>query len=141
MKGHLDTVCGKCGAPYAWAKINFTRPDGYSDWRLVVYCLCGEADDPEIQAMVHDSYYKQLRDEIWKEQNLVLDQELGKELHKDLMRLTDKNEAFYNSETATVMNPFEKMGIVNPSRIDSQFDLEKYKSKVMEEDKVNHSIR
>ena len=57
------------------------RPDGYGDWRLDVFCACGEVKDPLVIERAYHLYHKKLRAALNEEQDRNLDRFLGVEVH------------------------------------------------------------
>lgn len=82
MHSTLDTYCPKCYRPFAWEKIGYMRQDHYYDWRIDVWCQCGECDDPKIHKLAHYAYYRKQRSMARRMQNGILNEKLGKDLHR-----------------------------------------------------------
>jgi len=68
----LDTVCRTCGENVTWAVVRFHRPDGYSDWRLDVSCVCGTIDDSDRLEEARKAHDGHVGGEIAREQARAL---------------------------------------------------------------------
>ena len=77
----LKISCLKCRTRIRWAKVNFLKDNGLFDWRLDVWCGCGEVKDPEILEMVEKDYKDNFRREGLRSANEFLDSRLGEENH------------------------------------------------------------
>lgn len=70
-------VCPVCGEPIRWKEYKIHREDGYFDWRMDVWCGCGEVMDPDLLAAVRREYEQYVGEELAKTQR----KNMGKELH------------------------------------------------------------
>jgi hypothetical protein len=67
------TVVCSCGGPVYWSRRTWTRPDGYADWDLAIWCpRCGPLRDALIRAAVRVEYDALLGDVISRAQARAL---------------------------------------------------------------------
>lgn len=64
MNGTLDLFCLDCHDFVQWRKVMIYRQDGHADWRLEVFCGCGEARDERILAAARADYDDALGTEL-----------------------------------------------------------------------------
>lgn len=56
MNGTLNLYCLDCGRFVEWRKLMIYREDAYTDWRLAVWCGCGDVTDERIMAQARAAY-------------------------------------------------------------------------------------
>jgi hypothetical protein len=64
MNGVLDIYCLDCHGFVEWRKVALHRQDGYSDWRIEVFCGCGSMADERIAARARAAYDERLGVEL-----------------------------------------------------------------------------
>lgn len=94
MAGTLDDVlCLICGRFPCWAKVDFYRADGAFDWRLDVWCGCGEVKDPAVLDRARADYLQKYRHAAQEAQERFLDEALTPEVNELFDRILDKDDS------------------------------------------------
>jgi hypothetical protein len=87
MQGTLQIKCIACHDYFRWLKRSWTRDDGYHDWTLDISCRCGRHEDPMIIQKAYEDYRAQLRSDVRRGQNELIDKRMGQGANAALERL------------------------------------------------------
>lgn len=88
MEGTTDILCENCRSPIKWDRIGFIE-DGIYDWRLDIFCDCGEVKDPKIRKLIRYAYGDYIGNQIAKSQEAALIQRIGEPLNNQLNSMAD----------------------------------------------------
>ncbi len=98
MSGAVETYirCPVCLQKLTYCKVTFYRK-GWFDWRLDVWCGCGDVTDPALRKAVRDFYGEQLAREIATTQEAALVQMIGPRLNDWLNAVSRRGAGTQNS--------------------------------------------
>lgn len=85
METETAMYCSACRRHVKYRRINFVQ-NGYADWRLEVFCGCGEIRDPTILKLVREMYGYQIGREILAMQEAALTARIGAHANEWLNR-------------------------------------------------------
>jgi len=86
MEGKTDIICPECGHPIEWVRIGFYT-DGDYDWRLDIFCQCGDVKDPALLKQVRQAYGAHIGKKIAAAQEAALIQRIGEPLNDQLNKV------------------------------------------------------
>ena len=78
MNGTLNIYCLDCHDFVQWRKLMIYRQDGHADWRLAVFCGCGEVTDERIMTAARAEYDECLDAELETMHRILFEAALGR---------------------------------------------------------------
>lgn len=84
--------CSACRRHVSYRRINFAR-DQYPDWRLEVFCGCGDVRDPMLLGLVREIYGRRIGEEIKAMQEAALVAGVGVDVNEWLNRRVNRGGA------------------------------------------------